>query len=156
QSYDSIVVYFPFLGGWFPTNFVLNPGEGAMFGNPLTTNFTIFITGSPHVPTLPVVVGTNCLTVVSRQTNGPGTFENIMGFAPAAGPLMPSFIPGTNCNNGPAPGGCSNFVFFSFRNGAWLPSPPTTAVGEAIFVSTNSFPPIITAQPQDQTNVLGQ
>jgi hypothetical protein len=55
----------------------LGPGDGAFLQSP--TNFTLTFSGAPHVPALPVSIPNDKCYLLSRQTNGPGTPDNITG-----------------------------------------------------------------------------
>src|ERR1035438_4620491 len=95
----------------------LSPGEGAFFQSP--TNFTLTFTGHPHVPVLPVPIPNGAIYLLSRQTNDIGNYTNIVGIAPTNGATLYRWSG-------------SNYISYSFASGAWAPSEPAAAVGEAV------------------------
>jgi len=120
--------------GWTPTQLTLEPGEGAFLQSP--TNFALRLTGTPHVPVLPVSIPSGVTHLVSRQTNAPGTFETIVGTAPSDGAMVFQW------------NGTSYHVFtYDSAFGGWvdgsgntLPD-PTAAVGEAMWIAPGGGSP---------------
>src|SRR2546427_143068 len=84
-------------------------GEGAFFNNVSGTPFNLVFTGTPHVPVLPAALpcGYGHTNVLSRQTNGIGTYENITGLAPQEGAQVQRWTG-------------SSFAVYTFSNSAWL------------------------------------
>src|SRR5207249_1545668 len=70
-TYDGAV------GGWTPDDGTgtLAPGEGAFICVPTAVTFTLI--GMPNVPVLPLSITCGNSYLLSRQTTGVGTFENI-------------------------------------------------------------------------------
>ena len=108
-------------GRWVPGNLTLNPGEGAFFQSP--TNFSLIVTGTPHVPVLPVTIPSGAIYLLSRMTNDIGNYTNIVGVTPSNGATVYRWS-GSTYNS------------YSFASGAWIPSEPAAAVGEAVWIST--------------------
>ena len=137
-------------GAWQPGNLTLNPGEGAFLYSPL--GFSLILTGSPHVPVLPLSNSCAGFQLLSRQTNGAGTFDNILGVPPQAGDQVYKLTAT----------GYSSYEFLGAPDG-WEPSEPIIAVGEAVWIrqftgpscpgGSNPLtpPPVITTQPLGQT-----
>jgi len=115
---------------WSLPTVTLNPGEGAFFQSP--SNFTLTFTGTPHVPVLPVTIPSGACYLLSRQTNDVGTFTNIVGVPP---PDKAQVFQWTG----------SGYQVFTFSRGGWIPSEPTAAVGEALWIQPagGSGPPQI-------------
>jgi hypothetical protein len=134
-------------GSWMPGTLTLSPGEGAWFQSP--TNFTLTVTGTPHVPVLPVSISPGHLYLLSRQTNDIGTWDNIVGTIPEDSTLAYTYN-----------GGFTAYQYSS-DDGQWNPIAPSVPVGSALWIRTpggagNLYPPpVITQQPQSQTNVFG-
>ena len=104
---------------------LLLPGGGAFFVNNTTSPFyTWTVTGTPVTPFLPPTNYCGCgkLSLLSLQnTNFPGTFQNITGFAPQEGAQEQIW-------NG------TGFNVFTFTGGAWSPSnPPALPIGVSAF-----------------------
>ena len=131
QDWDTNAYTYATGFGWFPTDGTLTPGEGGFISAP--GGATITFTGTPHVPVLPVTLscGYGVAHFLSRQTNGPGTFENITGYTPTAGVQVRIW----NVAN-------QVFDIHTFTNGAWSPIVPSVNVGGAvlIFVPSNPAP----------------
>jgi Ca2+-binding RTX toxin-like protein len=140
----SVSAYSAASGLWDNGNSItLSPGDGAFLQSP--ANFYYVMVGRPHVPILPVNMAAGATHLLSRQTNDIGTFTNIVGFPATNGATVYKW-------NG------SNYITFSFASGAWSPSVPTVAVGEAIWASvfgSNSSAPLLTACPSNKTVVCG-
>ena len=135
-------------GSWMPGTLTLSPGEGAYLQSP--TNFTLTVTGTPHVPVLPVSISPGHLYLLSCQTNDTGTWNNIVGTDPQDGTLAYTYN-----------GGFTAYQYSS-DDGAWLPSAPSVPVGSALWIRTpggggNLYPPpVITEQPMSVAPGQGQ
>lgn len=155
QAYDSII-FSPDLGGWVDSssgnpagNVTLSPGEGAFFFNPSGAVGVTFV-GTPHTPVFPPPMACGCglTNLLSRQTNAPGTYENILGVSPVEGSQVSRFVGGT-------------FIVYTFSGGVWAPSTPALGVGESAFFYTpcvTNTPPTIldTNQPASITVLQGR
>src|ERR1017187_1235863 len=135
-------------GSWMPGTLTLSPGEGAWFQSP--TNFTLTVTGTPHMPVLTVSISPGHLYLLSCQTNDIGTWDNIVGTGPADGTFAYTYN-----------GGFTAYAY-SDLDGFWTPVAPSVPVGSALWIRLppggggNLYPPpVITQQPQSQTNVIG-
>ncbi len=111
----------------------LNPGEGAFYNNTHALNSVVFA-GTPHVPVLPAALpcGFGQPTLLSRQTNDIGTYQNITGYAPQAGARVETW-------NG------SGFTVSSYNSatGTWGGGTPSLAVGQsALFTVPSGSQPI--------------
>jgi hypothetical protein len=116
--------------GWTPSDGRLDPGEGAILESP--TAFTLTIRGTPHVPVLPVALAAGEASYRSRQTNGPGTWENIVGSSPAEGATVYRWAGAAYQTN-------------RFTGGSWSLAAPVLAVGESAWLALSSTvapPPI--------------
>ena len=124
QAYE-LYTYDSLAGGWMPTGAAtLGPGEGGIFFNPLNTMLVLTFTGNPHVPSLPYLpCGCDKWNLMSRQTNGVGTFENLTGLLPVEGSSLHRLIAG-------------NWVEHTFTGGQWVPGLPVVSIGEAVFLRT--------------------
>jgi hypothetical protein len=113
-----------------PASITLSPGEGAFLQSP--TDFTLTITGHPHVPVLPVSIPAGATYLLSRQTNDVGTYENITGTSPVAGATVYTW-------NGAA----YNMDYYDPDFGWASGTGPMVAVGEAIWIrpAGNGTPP---------------
>jgi hypothetical protein len=113
-----------------PASITLSPGEGAFLQSP--TDFTLTITGHPHVPVLPVSIPAGTTYLLSRQTNDVGTYENITGTSPVAGATVYTW-------NGAA----YNMDYYDPDFGWASGTGPMVAVGEAIWIrpAGNGTPP---------------
>jgi len=139
-----------FSGHWFP-NETLAPGEGALIasGSGAGGTTTLTFTGSPRVPVLPATLPCGCgnKNLLSRQTVGIGTFENITGQSPQEGAQVRRWDVASQDDS----------LTYVFSGGVWTPSVPSVSVGESAFIvipcATN--PPVITQQPQTQIVPLG-
>ncbi|MCI0745269.1 MAG: hypothetical protein L0Y58_07680 [Verrucomicrobia subdivision 3 bacterium] len=130
-SFETLNAY---SSGWSQPSQTLAPGQGAWIYNPTATAFTAFIAGTAKTPSLPLsfAAGAGCY-LVSRQTNAPGTYDQIMGVPPADGAVVHQF----NLTSG-------LFDVFTFVGGAWSPAEPVAAVGEALWICpTGGAPPAI-------------
>ncbi len=133
----EVSIYSASLGSWVPGTIALNPGEGAFFQSP--TNFTLTFSGVPNVPVLPVTIPSGSVYLLSRQTNDVGNYTNIVGAAPTDGAVWVQW--------NKAAGDYTAYSYIS--GGGWVPSEPTAAVGEAVWIApaggspaplpTNSF-----------------
>jgi hypothetical protein len=92
-------------------------------------------TGTPHVPVLPATLTPGEASFRSRQTNGPGTWENIVGGSPAEGATVYRWSG-------------SNYLTTVYASGSWTPSTPTLAVGESAWMALS---PSVTPPPIPQT-----
>ncbi len=152
-SYLEPALYNGTTATWSHGNIPLNPGEGAFLYSP--TNFSLVFTGAAHVPILPLTVCKG-YRLLSRQTNDIGSFDNIIGTAPSAGGGEVVYK-----WNG------SGYTAFTFDGSVWVPTTPTAAVGESVWIYTPTgpdcagsgngltAPPVITTQPQGQTVPIG-
>jgi hypothetical protein len=115
---------------WVPALVTLKPGEGAFFQSP--TNFTLTLTGQPHVPVLPVSIPNGTCYLLSRQTNEVGDYANIVGVNPSGGETVYMW-------NG------SNYTtFFNDQFGAgWSPAAPQVPVGAAVWIAPAGGSPAI-------------
>jgi hypothetical protein len=111
-------------GGWNPGDLQLAPGQGAFLQSP--TNFMLTFTGTPHVPVLPITIPSGATYLLSRQTNDVGNYTNIVGTPPT----RTSVYKWTG----------SGYAVYSFAGGNWIPSAPTAAVGEALWIKTPGGP----------------
>jgi hypothetical protein len=134
-------------GSWMPGTLTLSPGEGAYLQSP--TNFTLTVTGTPHVPVLPVSISPGHLYLLSCQTNDIGTWDNIVGTGPADGTFAYTYNGGFTAYS------------YSTDDGFWTPIAPSVPVGSALWIRTpggggNVYPPpVITQQPQGGTALAG-
>ena len=118
----SAANYSAALGSWMPGDITLSPGEGAFLQSP--TNFSLTFTGSPHVPVLPVTIPAGACYLLSYQTNAVATPEEIVGTNLPAQTLVYKWT------------GSAYQVFTKGAPaGGWIPSAPTTAVGEAVWIA---------------------
>ncbi len=117
-------------GAWSVPDLTLNPGEGAWLESP--SSFTLTFTGTPHVPVLPLSIAPGSSYLVSRQTNGIGTYENIVGLPPTAGVRVFQWT-----------GSGYHMSSFDPDLGGWDPAEPSAAVGEALWIQPagSSGPP---------------
>jgi uncharacterized repeat protein (TIGR01451 family) len=112
-------------GLWTPSGLTLNPGEGAFFQSP--TNFTLTLTGMPNAPALPLALQNGVAYLLSRQTNDVGNYTNIVGYAPTNGAQWYQWNPAT-----------SAYLVYSNNGSQWLPSEPSAAVGEAVWIASTN------------------
>jgi HYR domain len=136
QTYSPPDTYFAG-AGWLdsagvPSTTTFQPGEGASLRNP-GDNFTLTFTGSMQVPALPIKIPPDVLCLVSRQIQGVGTYENIVGCPPEEGARIDRWNPTTMA-----------FSSFTFNGGVWSPSTPLISIGESVFLSGESC---VTPQP---------
>jgi len=123
------------LSGWANGAITLNPGEGAWLCPCCTQPFTITFTGCPHVPVLPINVPAGQAYLLSRQTNGIGTYENITGLTPPDGAQVFKW---NNCGYS----ACTYSSLFGWD------ITPVAAVGEAMwFLPSGGVPPTIPSVP---------
>ena len=131
----------------------LAPGVGFFYSNFQGASNSVTFTGTPHVPVLPATLPCGCdhLNLLSRQTNGPGTYDNIVGLSPQEGSQEQIW-------NG------TGFTIYTYTSGAWSPTtPPILNVGQAafFFVPCPSTGPVIssvspaTAQMGDLITING-
>ena len=75
--------------------------------------------GVPHVPVLPINIPNGVGYLLSRQTNGVGTYENIVGTSPLPGAMVYKW-------------NCAWAVYvFDPDDLTWYPTTPVAGVGEA-------------------------
>jgi hypothetical protein len=111
--------------GWIAGDtLTLNPGEGAFLQS--SVGFNLTFRGEPNTPILPLTLDAGCCYLLSRQTNGVGTFENIMGISPSGGERVFTYN-----------GGYTSYVFDDFDL-VWVPSTPVVAVGEAMWICSGA------------------
>ena len=116
-------------GSWMPDGLKLNPGEGAFLQSP--SSFSLVFRGTPHVPVLPVTLGTGSALLLSRQTNDLGTYDNIVGAAPLDGAQLWKW----NSAFG-------TYQSYQYLAGAgWNPADPTVDLGVAVWISAGGVPP---------------
>jgi hypothetical protein len=136
---------------WGPAGILsLNPGEGAWLRS--LTNFTISLLGTPHTSNIPLSIPGGVTWLVSRQTNAPGSYENIVGAAPAPGVEVFQWI---NSN--------TTFAAFTYTITGWSGGiEPVAQIGESLWIApTGGEPvptpvrPLITQQPLSVTLGLG-
>src|ERR1039458_9156274 len=136
------VSYYSAADSWNPGTITLNPGEGAFFQSP--TNCIVIFIGTPHVPVLPRPIANGAIYLLSRQTNDIGNYTNIVGVAPTNGATVYRWS-GSSYNS------------YSFASGAWTPSEPAAAVGEAVWITPSAgVPPPIPKYKADNTIPLDQ
>jgi hypothetical protein len=133
----AVYTYNSLLPGWSPNGTAtLAPGEGAIFrfppGDPSTTLTFACI---PHLPALPLSLSCGHYYLVSRQTNGIGTFENITGSSPQDGTKVLRHIPGTPVT----PLQAGNYNIYTFSGGIWSPAVPQLDVGESAWIRVPCF-----------------
>ena len=127
-------------GKWLDGNaIVLRPGEGAFLESP--GNFNLTFTGTPHVPILPIIIPSNQVYILSRQTNDIGNYDNIVGASPAPGAQLYKW-------NG---GGYNSFTFVG---AGWTPATPSIAVGESVWISPSGNGSVPAAPAANALNVL--
>jgi uncharacterized delta-60 repeat protein len=138
------------LGAWVPANIVLRPGEGAFFQSPSALSLTF--TGMPQMPVLPVAVPEGQVSLLSRQTNDVGTYENIVGVAPSMGAVVYRW----NTSN-------QTYAVYTYTESGWSGGvAPAAAIGEALWIGPTGgmpteipLPPVITQQPVSRTTGPG-
>ena len=113
--------------GWANGAITLNPGEGAFLCTCCPRPFKIAFNGYPHVPVLPIPLP--ACRMLSRQTNAPGTYEDIVGASPNDGTTVYRFM---NC--------AWTAYAYDASSDSWTPTTPVAAVGEAVFISPPSSP----------------
>jgi hypothetical protein len=125
QDIDPIVATYSASSHLWDTNLILRPGEGAFFAPGDTLN-SITFTGTPHVPVLPAAFpcGNGAATMLSRQTNDVGNFQNITGLSPTDGALMQLWDVTMQ-----------DFQVYAFYGGIWYPSVPSVDVGGAALIT---------------------
>lgn len=136
---------------WMPGTAVLNPGDGLMFSNAAAANVLVTFSGNPHVPVLPVNLGTG-LNVLGRQTNATATVADILGITPPNFTVVYRFIPGAG--HDPNVFSPSNYTVYSMKGGAWVSppgAPPSFNVGESVVITTNGSAPVVRRSPSSQT-----
>ena len=150
KAFGSIETYQMLLTGaqtWVPGTNILNPGDGLYFYNGATTNVVLTISGNPHVPVLPLDIGTGPVLVAS-QTNATATVTRILGYAPPDFTAVFRFVPGVGQDpNVLAP---PHYVVYALRGKEWVTppgTPPSFNVGESVWITTNGSLPSITRQP---------
>src|SRR5207244_3515057 len=124
--------------------------EGAFFKSPAA--FDLLLQGTPHVPVLPLGIPNGANYLLSRQTDDIGTYANITGFSPANGAMVYKWNRASQA-----------YDAYTFASGAWSPSEPTTAVGEAMWIAPTGsgfpppipMPPSILQQPMSQSVTQG-
>ncbi len=122
--------------GWSSGGLKLGPGEGAFFQSPQP--FTLTFTGTPHVPVLPVaftgvphVPVLPIVNLLSRQTNGIGTYENITGMSPTNGTQLFTWD-----------NGIQSYITYTYSN-TWSPTIPSVPVGQAVWIAPGGgLPPV--------------
>jgi hypothetical protein len=122
QSYDAPNL-FTADPGWNDPSQSLAPGEGAWLFNPETTSFRITITGGPNVPSLPLALAGG-LHLVSRQTNAPGGYRDIVVADPPEGTIVYRWNASAR-----------QFSMANFMEGLWLPEELVAGVGEALWIA---------------------
>lgn len=122
--------------GWRPARISLQPGEGAFLRSPVSTTLTFY--GNPHVPVLPVTLPPNQLLLLSRQTNAPGTPEDVLGTPATAGMTAYLFN-----------GGYTTYTFDDLDL-VWYPNTPVAGVGRAMWIGSGTPPTL----PPDPLRIL--
>ena len=125
-----------FSHAWLPNgNAQLVPGNGALLLNPTAGNMMVTFFGQQHVPVLPAAIPVGQLTLVSRQTNDVGTYENIVGRPPGDGAMVYRLIPGcAGITNIPSPTSTNCYLTYVFTNFTWQPEDPEAQVGESVWI----------------------
>jgi hypothetical protein len=113
----------PFSGGWQPGTTVFLPGYGAMLLNRSANPFQVQISGFPAYPPNPLQLDANVPALVGRQTPGPATFQDIVGYPPQNGTTVTRILPGQGQAD------------YTFSNGAWQPVEPVAQLGEAVWIT---------------------
>src|SRR5207237_75773 len=94
---------------------------------------TITFTGTPHVPILPASVACGCgvYSLLGRQTNDIGTYQNITGFNPVPGSQVLTLSNSTS----------SDLVTNTFNGSTWSLGTPSLAVWKSAFFLVPCVPP---------------
>ncbi len=101
---------------------VMSPGEGAFFNNNSGADASVILTGTLATPVLPVPLPCGCghFNLLTLQTLGAGTYQNITGLSPQTGAQVQQW-------NG------SQWTTTTFSNGVWSPVTPSLTNGVAAF-----------------------
>jgi len=110
---------------------------------------SITFIGTPHVPVLPAALpcGYGAPTVLSRQTNDVGTFENIVGLPPAEGSQVALWNPPT-----------ADWAIYTFLSCTWSPNVPSVGIGQAALITVappSTASPTLLSDVSDQTACAG-
>ena len=85
---------------WNPGGGTLVPGEGAFLflNGTLPDPYPLTFTGTPHTPVLPALLPCGCgaFSLLSRQTDDVGTYENITGRLAQEGAVLKRLDPNLN------------------------------------------------------------
>ena len=111
-------------GGWSPI-LSIKPGHGIIVNAPAGS--ICFSNGLTPILPLPLPAG---YSLVCCQTNAPATFEAIVGRPPDPGTKVFRLQPG----GVPAGFDDTNYLVYTFADGAWLPEAPVAGIGEAVWV----------------------
>jgi hypothetical protein len=105
-----------------PSTVFLAPGQGAFIV--LSAPSTLTFNGNPNVPVLPATLPCGCghWNLLSRQTDAPGTYENVTGRAPTEGAQVLRWNVALQ-----------NFTTYTFTSCAWTLSEPILNIGESAF-----------------------
>ncbi|MEY2428334.1 MAG: large repetitive protein, partial [Verrucomicrobiota bacterium] len=140
------------LGAWVPGNIRLNPGEGAFFSNASPATLNLTFSGTPHVPGPYPAIPAGVAYLLSRQTNAPATYQDIVGTGPVADAAVYKW---NNSSN--------TYTAYTFDGTAWSGgSEPTAAIGEAMWIApaggapvSQPLAPVITLQPANVSVAQG-
>ncbi len=142
-------------GAWDP-DLSFAPGEGAILRNTGDVPFTITFNGEQVTPSLPLPLRAG-FNLVSRQSLGAATFEDIVGRPPKEGTVVYRFTSKGETKALDFTG--SSYTSHSFSGGAWdaapaarpgeallvrlpqPPPPPDLAIGKVVFTSDRVTPP---------------
>ena len=150
KTFDTIETYQMLVTGaqtWVPGTNILNPGDGLYFYNNSTANVVLTLSGNPHLPVLPLNIGTGPV-LVARQTNALATVASILGYSPPDFTAVYRFVPATNHDpNVFAP---PHYTVYAMKGGAWITPPglpPSFNVGESVWITTNGSLPSVMRPP---------
>lgn len=106
----------------------LAPGQGCVLAS--ITNLNVCFTNNP-TPILPLSLAAG-YNLVSCQSNGPATFEDIVGRSPDPGTRLYRYI--DLPDNDPTVLNETNFTIYTFADGTWVPETPTVNAAEAVWI----------------------
>lgn len=93
---------------------------------------TVAFTNNP-APQLPLALPAG-ISLVASQTNGPATFQDIVGRLPDPGTRLLRLL--TNYAGNPyIDFSETNYAIYTYRDGAWSPTEPVMDAGEAVWIS---------------------
>lgn len=116
---------------------ILPPGRGFFYYNWSGASESVTFTGTPPSAVFPSPFSYGCgkLSFLGAQNTNASTYQDYVGAAPVNGSQVLIHVPSTDYTS-IYPFDSTNYNFYTYTNGAWVPTNPPLAMGMAAFFYT--------------------